>query len=200
MGGGTSKKKDDAQTEDTTKEQERLSTSLKSKISGYIKEGNWKDKYVRKQDLGSGMSGVVYLVSLRSDESQTFACKSIGKNRLSTDEVLALRDEISLCASLDHPNIVKIVESYESETDITMIMECCRGGELYDSLIDEGEYTQTRAAELFTMMVQAVNYCHQVGVVHRDLKLENFVFESRPAAESVRRVLHSVFFICFLAG
>merc|ERR1719329_68522 len=68
-------------------------------------------------------------------------------------------------------------------------MECCSGGELYDSLMDEGEYSQRRAAELFQQMAQAVNYCHQVGVTHRDLKLENFVFESRPTTKSVLKLI-----------
>ena len=188
MGGGSSRK-GALEKADTSKEQQNLEVSLKSKISGHIKPGDWNEVYERKQDLGSGMSGVVFLVSLKSDPNQTFACKTIEKHRMRDDEVQDLREEIALCASLDHPNIVKIVESFESDKAITMIMECCRGGELYDSLIEEGEYTQQRAAELFTMMVQAVNYCHQVGVVHRDLKLENFVFESKPTERSVLKLI-----------
>lgn len=174
---------------DTTKEQENLENSLKAKVSGRVKQGDWADHYSRKRDLGSGMSGVVFLVQSKNDPDSTYACKSIEKTRLREDEVDALRAEINLCASLDHPNIVKIVESYESPQDITMIMELCKGGELYDSLISEGEYTQARAATLFKMMVQAVNYCHSVGVVHRDLKLENFVFEDKPTIDSVLKLI-----------
>jgi calcium-dependent protein kinase len=174
---------------DMTKESQALDSSLKSKVSGHVKHGDWESFYERKQDLGSGMSGVVFLVSLKADPAQTFACKSIHKQRMGADEVQALRDEIALCASLDHPNIVKIIECFESDKAITMIMECCRGGELYDSLIEEGEYTQQRAAELFRMMVHSVNYCHQVGVVHRDLKLENFVFEEKPTQTSELKLI-----------
>merc|ERR1719181_1171317 len=58
-------------------------------------------------------------------------------------------------------------------------MEVCTGGELYDNLVDTGNYTQTIAARIFKQMVQAVGYCHKMGVAHRDLKLENFVFENR---------------------
>jgi calcium-dependent protein kinase len=189
MGGGGSKAAPAEKKADTTKEQEHLETSIKSRVSGQIKEGEWSDYYIRKQDLGSGMSGVVFLVQSKNDASQTYACKSIAKARLHEGEVEALRKEIALCASLDHPNIVKIVESFESPKDITMIMECCQGGELYDSLVDEGEYSQSRAAELFQQMAQAVNYCHQMGVVHRDLKLENFVFENKPASESTLKLI-----------
>ena len=166
----------------TQKEKEQLEKSLKAKVSGVTRQGDWRDHYTRDRDLGSGMSGVVFLVKSKADPDQTFACKTIHKTRLKMDEVEDLRAEIALCASLDHPNIVKIIESFESDHDITMIMELCQGGELYDSLVSVGEYTQKKAAELFKMMVQAVNYCHQMGVVHRDLKLENFVFESKPTA------------------
>jgi len=189
MGGGSSKNAPAQEAVDTSKEQAALETSLKSKISGAIKVGDWTKFYTRKYDLGTGMSGVVFLVQLNSDPTQTFACKSIAKGRLQNDEIDDLRAEIALCASLDHPNIVKIVESFESDHDITMVMELCKGGELYDSLIDEGSYSQRRAAELFQMMAQAVNYCHQVGVVHRDLKLENFVFESKPTTQSTLKLI-----------
>ena len=95
-----------------------------------------------------------------------------------------LRQEIDLLSQLDHPNVVKIVNAFENENEITLIMDLCEGGELFDNLLEPDEkgevgYTSKRAAFLFKQMVDAVGYCHKMGVTHRDLKLENFCFTDK---------------------
>merc|ERR1711934_1331611 len=110
--------------------------------------------------------------------------KRVRKRGMSLDDIVLLKQEMQLLAMLDHPNIVKIREAFEDETAITIVMEICSGGELFDNLLSEMSYTQHRAAFLFKQMVGAVGYCHKMRVTHRDLKLENFVFESRePTAQ-----------------
>merc|ERR1719198_2103348 len=98
---------------------------------------------------------------------------------MTSDGIDNLKQEIKLLAMLDHPNIVKIREAFEDRQSITIIMEICSGGELFDNLAEETNYSQQRAATLFKQMVSSVVYCHKMHVAHRDLKLENFVFESR---------------------
>merc|ERR1719359_835075 len=110
---------------------------------------------------------------------QLVAIKTVSKKGMRASALRDMRQEIALLAQLDHPNIVKILEAYEDERAITLVMEICKGGELFDNLISETFYTQQRAAFLFKQMAMAVGYCHKMDVTHRDLKLENFVFESR---------------------
>merc|ERR1719191_2650584 len=59
-----------------------------------------------------------------------------------------------------------------------MITECCEGGELYFRLQKRGVYTNNDAADATRQMLRAVGYLHSHNVVHRDLKLENFLYES----------------------
>lgn len=62
-------------------------------------------------------------------------------------------------------------------------MELCEGGELFDSIVDSGSYTEQKAAQTFRLMVDVVRHCHELGVMHRDLKPENFLLTERgPAA------------------
>lgn len=63
-------------------------------------------------------------------------------------------------------------------------MELCTGGELFDSIVSRGHYSESDAASLVRTMVRVVAYCHSMGVIHRDLKPENFLLSrSGPDAE-----------------
>ena len=50
---------------------------------------------------------------------------------------------------LDHPNIIKLYETYEDKRNIYLVMEVCEGGELFDRIVDEGNFTESEAKKLF---------------------------------------------------
>jgi calcium-dependent protein kinase len=81
---------------------------------------------------------------------------------------------------LDHPNIVRLEEVYESHSEIYLVQELCLGGELFDRLDEQPDYhyTEAECARLIKQMLCAVRYLHSKGIIHRDLKLENFLFSS----------------------
>jgi calcium-dependent protein kinase len=98
------------------------------------------------------------------------------------DETLAdLKAEINIMASLDHPNIVRIVEYFESKYSIYLILELLSGGELLDRLYEQKDfhYSEKIACRHIHTILNAINHCHRHNIAHRDLKLENFLFESR---------------------
>ena len=81
-----------------------------------------------------------------------FARKSIDKNRLDDEDVEDFYNELKILNSLDHPNIVQVVDAYECEDVVTIIMELCHGGELYDSLISSQSYSEeVRGWDLFSL-------------------------------------------------
>jgi calcium-dependent protein kinase len=73
---------------------------------------------------------------------------------------------------LDHPNVIKLYETFEDSDNIYLVLELCTGGELYDRLhAQEGRhYREPEAARLVFKMLSAIAYCHKRGISHRDLK------------------------------
>eukprot|EP01117_Protostelium_nocturnum_P013427 TRINITY_DN5007_c0_g1_i1.p1 TRINITY_DN5007_c0_g1~~TRINITY_DN5007_c0_g1_i1.p1 ORF type:complete len:859 (-),score=265.14 TRINITY_DN5007_c0_g1_i1:108-2684(-) len=130
-------------------------------------------KYILKRKLGTGASGVVWL-AIDSETKAHRAIKMIHKGDVS--DMSRVDCEIKAMLMLDHPNIVKLYEVLESEDHVFFVMELCGGGALSDHT-DE-PLAEEVARFYFIQLIKAVKYCHSIGVVHRDLKLENLLLDN----------------------
>lgn len=126
--------------------------------------------------LGEGMSGRVATCRQRYT-GELFALKtlSVAKLKVDMDE---LRQEIDILKRLDHPNIVKVYETFEEEGLFHVVMELCCGGQLISRLKSHKRgFGEEMAARLMSKMIASILYCHERNVCHRDVKLDNFVYE-----------------------
>jgi serine/threonine protein kinase len=126
------------------------------------------------------------VVSVSSDGSRksseiNYAMKSIHLNRVTDASFVSeLRNEISILKKLDHPHIVRAIETFEHRNQIFIVMELCSGGDLYS----RDPYTEEDAARVLSSILSALGYMHSKNVVHRDLKYENILFvNDSPKAE-----------------
>ena len=101
------------------------------------------------------------------------AIKVIKKSRVKDPN--RFKSEIEIMKQLDHPNVIKLFETYEDNKNIYLVMELCEGGELFDKIIDKGHFTEQMSGYYFKQIVSALNYIHSKKIVHRDLKPENFL-------------------------
>lgn len=136
--------------------------------------------YSFEQELGSGAYGKVSRVkNLKTGEY--FACKKMNKRQISNKE--RFKVEIDLLKATDHPYIVKLHELYEDNVYLYLIMEECRGGELFDRLAKRAKagnlYSEKESSEIFKKLMTGINYCHSHGVCHRDIKPENILFSDK---------------------
>jgi serine/threonine protein kinase len=115
-----------------------------------------------------------------TNNSNCYALKSIQLDRVSTAFVEELKNEINILKAMDHPNIVKLQEVFSHKKQIYLILELCDGGDLYTRL----PYTEKDSAYITGKLLSAIKYMHDHGIVHRDLKFENIMFENKgPHAE-----------------
>merc|ERR1712079_766196 len=135
-----------------------------------------EDKYDMKDVLGTGAFSQVRLAECRGD-GHMYAIKIIDKKALKGKED-SLENEIRVLKRLDHRNVVKLLEAYESRTCVYLVMELVTGGELFDRIVEKGSYSEKDAADLIKQVLSAVAYMHDQGVVHRDLKPENLLYYS----------------------
>jgi len=135
---------------------------------------------IDKKKLGEGSYGAVSKCTNKST-GVTRAVKSISKAQMKNLD--RFKQEIAIMKIMDHPNILKLYESFEDHRNIYLILEICAGGELFDRIIDSGHFTEVQAAIVMQNMFRAMFYMHENHVCHRDLKPENFLFTTKEPIE-----------------
>lgn len=130
--------------------------------------------YVFGKTLGEGGTSKV-LSAVNSVSGERVAIKIIDKKE-ATEKGFKFRQEPHVLKRLDHRNIIKLVESLETDEQMWIVMEQGSGGDLFNYLLGKSDpLCESDARKLFQQITDAVDYCHSKGVYHRDLKLENFV-------------------------
>merc|ERR1719265_135011 len=135
---------------------------------------------VDKKKLGEGSYGTVSKCCSKATGA-TRAVKSISKAQMKNLD--RFKQEIAIMKIMDHPNIIKLYESFEDHRNIYLILELCTGGELFDRIIDCGHFTEAQAAVVMQNMFRALFYMHENHICHRDLKPENFLFTTKEPIE-----------------
>ena len=119
---------------------------------------------------------------MEGTEQQLFALKEISKDLLDDLFLKEMKNEIAILRRMDHPNIIKIYDMFESKRSVYMIMDYCSGGDLFSRI----PYSEAEAARIMTKLLSAIAYMHSSKVVHRDIKCENVMFESGNSDSEVK--------------
>ncbi|CEG40654.1 camk cdpk protein kinase [Plasmopara halstedii] len=100
----------------------------------------------------------------------------------STKQSQLARNEIEVQRMLSnyasHPNIVALYDSFHQKNKTYLVMENCIGGDLFDFIRQNGAMDEKEAKTLFRHIASAISHCHEHGIVHLDIKPENFFFKS----------------------
>lgn len=162
---------------DTVPSNREASTTAPAEVKKHQHKHNLKHRYEVMETLGKGTYGKVKKAVERAT-LRTVAIKSIRKERITEDlDRIHIQREIEITSSLQHSNIIRFHEVFESRDKIVIIMEYASRGELYDYVQERRRLPETEARGLFRQITSAVHYCHKNGVVHRDLKLENILLD-----------------------
>ena len=159
-------------------------TQIKMKPSSLMKDIRKEFRFVKP--LGGGHFGTVRKAYRRSDKEpyHYFAVKSISIKDMTQKDYDDLVKEVDIISDLDHPNIIKFYETYHDECFFHIVMELCKGREVFDNICNSGYLPEKKVQNIIFKVLLAIAHCHSRGITHRDLKPENILFESlRPDAE-----------------
>ena len=99
--------------------------------------------------IGGGHFGTVRLATLKSDPQVTYAVKSILRANIAKD-IRLLEEELAILQAVDHPNIVKFDQCYIDHRYVHIVMEYCKGGELFDRIVAAQRFTERHAADIMS--------------------------------------------------
>mmetsp|Transcript_53700 Transcript_53700/g.166268 ORF Transcript_53700/g.166268 Transcript_53700/m.166268 type:complete len:530 (-) Transcript_53700:57-1646(-) len=140
-----------------------------------------------KYELDKSRGGLLYdgpravMRKARHKESGTQrAVKFSGRSEASAEQWEA---EVELIKQLDHPHICRLLAVYESNTKLALVMECMTGGELFHRIKKQKRFQERDAADAAWQMLLALKYTHSHGIVHRDIKLEDFLYETEGSTQ-----------------
>lgn len=129
--------------------------------------------------VSEGSFGTVLKASRRQDHTLV-ALKVVPKHRLSDKECTTIRKQVCALRMLRHRYIVEFLDDFEDSDYFYHVFEFLNGGDLYDRLEARGKpFSEAQVLFLARQIFYAVSFLHSKRAAHRDLKLENFVFETR---------------------
>ena len=135
------------------------------------KETTIGGRYVRYESIGEGGMGTVYR-GVDTLSGDAVAIKSLKKNIADANQINIERfaREGEALRHLNHPNIVKVLDTFEADQQHYIIMEYVSGGSLRDVLHTERELPVDEVLEIALDLSDALTRAHRLKIIHRDIK------------------------------
>ncbi|NXO39202.1 DCLK2 kinase, partial [Locustella ochotensis] len=131
------------------------------------------EKYKVGKVIGDGNFAVVKECVERSTGKE-FALKIIDKAKCCGKEHL-IENEVSILRRVKHPNIIMLIEEMDTPTELYLVMELVKGGDLFDAITSSTKYTERDGSAMVYNLASALKYLHGLNIVHRDIKPENLL-------------------------
>eukprot|EP01062_Namystynia_karyoxenos_P016101 TRINITY_DN15873_c0_g1_i1.p1 TRINITY_DN15873_c0_g1~~TRINITY_DN15873_c0_g1_i1.p1 ORF type:complete len:349 (+),score=161.36 TRINITY_DN15873_c0_g1_i1:91-1137(+) len=151
-----------------------------------LNDSRIEDHYELSEFLGKGTFAVVK-AGVNKSTGQQVAVKIIDKNNIDV-KIESLKTEVKILMNVKHENIVNLLDVFEDDSKVYLIMELMLGGELFDRICNDypNGYSEKQASELIRQMIVAVQYFHGKGIIHRDLKPENLLFATKEDSSLIK--------------
>mmetsp|Transcript_19109 Transcript_19109/g.22031 ORF Transcript_19109/g.22031 Transcript_19109/m.22031 type:complete len:786 (-) Transcript_19109:37-2394(-) len=133
------------------------------------------DFYDVKDAVGKGKFGTVKL-GIHKKTGKKVAIKVMKKKQMTLQDIELQKREIEILKICQHPSIIKLLDVFENQDYIYIVMEYLKGGDLFNYL-EKRDFTitESKARELTHSIATGLFYLHSFGIAHRDLKPENIL-------------------------
>ena len=138
------------------------------------------DNFILGCEIGKGAYATVRSAQNKENNSKV-AIKIYDKFKMLTpNRKKNVEREIKILTKLNHPNIIKLYKTVENKRSLNLIMEYVNGCSLLSYLKKRHnkKLEEPEARRIFKQLIQALEYCHDLGITHRDIKLENILIDS----------------------
>ncbi|TRY65979.1 hypothetical protein DNTS_003763 [Danionella cerebrum] len=143
------------------------------------------ERYKVGRMIGDGNFAVVR-ECVEKSSGREYALKIISKSKCRGKEHM-VQNEVSILRRVKHPNIVLLIEEMDTYSELYLVMELVKGGDLFDAITSSNKYTERDASRMLYNLVSAIEYLHNINIVHRDIKPENLlVYEHHDGSKSLK--------------
>jgi serine/threonine protein kinase len=95
--------------------------------------------------------------------------------------ITQLNNEIKISRQLDHPNIIKLYDTFDDGENIYLVLELAQNGQLFSKVVREGKLDEKTVKQMILEVLEAVEYLHSRDppIIHRDIKPENILLDKK---------------------
>ncbi|XP_055086752.1 peripheral plasma membrane protein CASK isoform X9 [Periophthalmus magnuspinnatus] len=152
----------------------------------------FEDVYELCEVIGKGPFSVVRRC-INRDTGQQFAVKIVDVAQFTSSPGLSTEDlkrEASICHMLKHPHIVELLETYSSDGMLYMVFEFMDGADLCFEIVKRADagfvYSEAVASHYMRQILEALRYCHDNNIIHRDVKPHCVLLASKENSAPVK--------------
>ena len=146
-----------------------------------IKKENYKiiGNYVLLYEIGKGTFSKVEK-AFHIITEQEVAVKVLEKDEIEDKiDIERILREIEILKKVIHPNICQLYETYSTVHNFYIMMEHITGGDLFDYISDNNYLSENKSCRLFRQLISVIEYLNELGISHRDIKLENILLDDK---------------------
>ena len=141
----------------------------------FFQQGFGIGPFQMTKEIGKGKFGKVY-IGIHEETKEKVAIKQIPKSK--EVDIQSIYDEINIQKKLFHPYLCKMYCVIENNDYIFIVNEFCSGGEIFKILEEKiDRFEEPQACKIFTQILSGLEYLHNNYISHRDIKLENMIFD-----------------------
>lgn len=142
----------------------------------------FEDCYTIGEQLGAGAYATVYRCTHRA-RGDEWAVKVIDKTKAGPKDISDTLHEINMMKIVGyHPNVVRLLEFFDTPNRMFLVLEVLEGGMLFDRIVQMKHYSEASASRLIKNFLLAMEHIHSKGIIHRDLKPENLLLKRKTSA------------------